>query len=150
MTVCHSAYIILLRSTPIHQVQYKHSCLGAEFDGVNLKTVQPLTRREYQVGGSTALLDAMGRTLHRVAARHREKARENSEARVLVVIITDGQENSSVEFSAQMVKELVAKLRGQHGWEFIFLGANMDAIAAAAQYGIAPQRAQNFHADGKV
>lgn len=127
-------------------VLFDHGC-EVLHDGINLKTVQPLTRREYQVGGSTALLDAMGRTIHQVAARQRT-AVESRAARVMVVIITDGQENSSVEFSPRRVQQLVAEQREQHGWEFIFLGANMDAIAAAAQCGIGAERAQRFHADG--
>ena len=110
---------------------------------LELSHVQPLTRREYQVGGSTALLDAMGRTIQKMAARQGE----DDARKVMCVIITDGQENSSREFSARRVRALVEERRENHGWEFIFLGANMDAIETAARYGIEADRAQSFHAD---
>ena len=110
---------------------------------LELSHVQPLTRREYQVGGSTALLDAMGRTIQKMAAGQGE----DDARKVMCVIITDGQENSSREFSARRVRALVEERRENHGWEFIFLGANMDAIETAARYGIEADRAQSFHAD---
>lgn len=110
---------------------------------LELSHVQPLTRREYQVGGSTALLDAMGRTIQKMAAGQGE----DDARKVMCVIITDGQENNSREFSARRVRALVEERREKHGWEFIFLGANMDAIETAARYGIEADRAQSFHAD---
>jgi len=115
-------------------------------DQVDLSQVRPLTRREYQAGGSTALLDAMGLTIQRVADRQQQAQGEKKDAKVLFVVITDGEENSSVEFSVQRVRELV-EAQKQRGWEFIFLGANMDAISVASRYGIDASRAQSFHAD---
>lgn len=116
-------------------------------DRVDLAAVQPLTRAEYQVGGSTALLDAMGLTIQRIKAEQEPTADGDAALQVMFVIITDGLENSSREFSVERVKALVEEAKDKHGWEFVFLGANMDAIATAGQYGIGADRAQSFHAD---
>ncbi|HHT43529.1 MAG TPA: hypothetical protein GX014_09055 [Firmicutes bacterium] len=115
-------------------------------DRIDLRAVQPLTEKEYQVGGSTALLDAMGSAIQKISDVQEQSGEEYRADKVLFVIITDGCENSSRDFSPNKVKALVEEHKEQ-GWEFVFLGANMDAIAAASSYGISADRAQSYHSD---
>lgn len=102
-----------------------------------------LTDKEYFVRGTTALLDAIGKTILNVRQRL-EKADDSN--RVIFVITTDGMENSSKEFTHEKVKELINNQKAQHDWEFIFMGANMDAIKEAGNIGIAMEQAYNFEA----
>lgn len=118
-------------------------------DRIDIRAVSPITHKEYQVGGSTALLDAIGMTIHKIANAQKHTAEDYRAEKVMFVIITDGQENSSREYSADKVKALIELEKSKYGWEFIFLGANIDAVETAGQFGIAPDRAQNFHADGQ-
>ncbi len=111
----------------------------------DLRTVKPLTEQEYFVRGSTALLDAMGTTIAAIKAAHRVGG--HPPARVLFTIITDGMENSSREYTYPQIKQMVEEQRKEHGWEFIFLGANIDAVETADSFGIDCSRAQNYHAD---
>jgi uncharacterized protein YegL len=116
-------------------------------DRQRIETVAPLTTREYYVRGSTALLDAIGRSI-----RHIRKVRDKQSAaermsKVLFVITTDGMENASSEFSADYVKLLVERMQEKEQWEFLFLGANIDAIATAERMGIRAARTANYHAD---
>ncbi|MDI9470696.1 MAG: VWA domain-containing protein [Bacillota bacterium] len=116
-------------------------------DHIDIGAVQPLTVADYQVGGTTALLDAVGTAIESMVHRQRISASEERADAVLFVIITDGYENASREFSVERVRSMIRFESEQFGWEFIFLGANLDAIQAAADIGIRPERAQNFHAD---
>ncbi|MBS3872296.1 MAG: VWA domain-containing protein [Firmicutes bacterium] len=116
-------------------------------DRIDIRGVRSISEREYQVGGNTALLDAIGKAIHKVSKVQKNTAEEFRAEKVLFVIITDGEENASREYSAEMIKERVEHKKKKYGWEFIFLGANIDAVAAAHRFGIAVDRAQDFHPD---
>ena len=116
-------------------------------DRVKLDCVPPMSAEQYYVRGMTALLDAMGRTVERFGTLQKHLNPAERADQVMVVVITDGMENASQHYSYQQIKHLVHRQRERFGWEFIFLGANMDAIGAASQIGIQADRATNFHAD---
>ena len=118
-------------------------------DRIDIKAVSKITDREYFVRGCTALLDAVGNTIKKIAKVQKNTAKEFRAEKVLFVITTDGMENASREFSYDKVKSLVEKQKQKHNWEFIFLGANIDAIDVAGQIGIAQNRVQNFHNDSE-
>ena len=114
-------------------------------DRVDLKELKPLTEKEYYVRGCTALLDAVGGAIHHINAVHKaDKA--NAPAKTLFVITTDGMENSSTKYSFAKVKKIVEKKK-QKGWEFLFLGANIDAAETAGSFGIDSSHAVNYHSD---
>ncbi|MDR3107550.1 MAG: VWA domain-containing protein [Bifidobacteriaceae bacterium] len=115
---------------------------------LDLDAVKPLTCEDYWVRGSTALLDAIGRSIKKTAKGQRALAKKKRADKVIFIIITDGFENSSRKYRADQVKEMVKRARDKDGWEFIFIGANMNAIAAAADYGIDAYRAAPCVADG--
>jgi len=116
-------------------------------DRIDIKAVAPITDKEYVVGGSTALLDAIGRTIHKVDNARRHTKADYRAEKVMFVIITDGEENASREYSADKVKAQIKRKKAKHGWEFIFLGANIDAVQTAKHIGICANRAQNYLAD---
>ena len=116
-------------------------------DRLDIQEAALLTERDYQVGGSTALLDAIGKTIYKIANVQRNIADEHRAEKVLFVITTDGEENSSHEYSYVKIKTQIERQKVKYGWEFIFLGANIDALEVAGQIGISVDRAQNFHAD---
>jgi len=116
-------------------------------DRIDIKAVSPITNKEYEVGGTTALLDAIGTTIYKIINVQKHTAEEYRADKVLFVIITDGMENSSREYDYDTVKKMVERQKNEFGWEFIFLGANIDAIEVAGRFGIARNRAQNYHAD---
>ncbi|NCA98676.1 MAG: VWA domain-containing protein [Clostridia bacterium] len=116
-------------------------------DRVEIAAVEPITDKDYCVGGSTALLDAIGHTIHKIGNAQKHTAEDFRAEKVLFVIITDGEENASREYSSSLVKQMIERQQLRHGWEFIFLGANIDAVETAAHFGIAPDRAQAYHAD---
>lgn len=118
-------------------------------DRIDIKAVGPITEKEYRVGGSTALLDAIGRTIHKIGNAQKHTADEYRAEKVMFVIITDGEENSSREYSAQKIKDQIERQKTKYGWEFIFLGANIDAAETAGRFGISEDRAQNYHADSE-
>ncbi len=105
--------------------------------------VEPLTEKEYYVRGSTALLDAIGKTIIDVEKR----VKENKIEKVLFVITTDGEENSSEEFTAKKIKRMIETQKKEFNWEFLFLGANIDAIKTAENFGIDKNRAVNYRSD---
>ncbi|KGR76531.1 vWA domain-containing protein [Ureibacillus sinduriensis] len=111
---------------------------------VDIKKVVPLTKTDYEVGGTTALLDAIGSTIQKV--HHDLKAVKEPSNQVLFIITTDGMENASVEYSFERVKKLVDRQK-ELGWQFIFLGANIDAIGTASKLGIGREFAVDYHAD---
>lgn len=116
-------------------------------DRVPLENVPSITEKEYFVRGSTALLDAVGQTVEHVSDIHRYAREEDVPARTLFVITTDGMENASRRFRYDDVKRLIESKKEQ-GWEFLFIGANIDAIGAAGSIGIDEDRAVNYRADG--
>ena len=113
-------------------------------DHVALGEVAPLTDREYFARGSTALLDAVGRTINTVGARLATMPEEERPAHVVFVITTDGMENASCEYTAKQVREMVEHQQQKYSWQFVFLGANMDAVSEAGKLGISAKYAANF------
>ena len=118
-------------------------------DRVDIRALGPMTRKEYYVRGCTALLDAVGRAIHHIGNVHKYAREEDRPEKTLFVITTDGMENASREYTYRRVKELIRRQRERHGWEFIFLGANIDAAREAARFGISEDRAANYHADSQ-
>lgn len=118
-------------------------------DRVPIQAVFPLTSRDYEVGGCTALLDAVGRAIHHIGNVHKYARREDVPERTLFVITTDGMENASRFYSYDKVKEMIARQKEKHGWEFLFLGANIDAVETAGRFGIGADRAVNYHCDSR-
>ncbi len=116
-------------------------------DRIDIKAVSPMTDKEYRVGGSTALLDAIGRTINKIDNAQKHTAECYRAEKVMLVIITDGEENSSREYTAEKVKALIERKKEKYRWEFIFLGANIDAVETAGRYGIAPDRAVDYLPD---
>jgi hypothetical protein len=105
-------------------------------DRISLRGIAPITDNEYFVRGSTALLDAVGRTINKIGNVQKHTAEEERAEHVMFVITTDGMENASREFSYEKVRQMIEHQKIKYGWEFIFLGANIDAIAAAERFGI--------------
>ncbi len=116
-------------------------------DRINIKGICPITEKEYFVGGCTALLDAIGKTIHKIGNVQRHTGEKQRADKVMFVITTDGMENASREYTPEKIKEMVERQKEKYGWEFIFLGANIDAISTAARFGISADRAANYHAD---
>ena len=116
-------------------------------DRADIQNVAPMTRETYIPRGSTALLDAIGRTIHNIRKAQKETKEEDRAEKVIFFIITDGQENASKHYTASMIQERIRHQKRKHGWEFLFFGANMDATAEAAKIGIAADRAQSYCSD---
>ena len=116
-------------------------------DRLPLERVPALTRKEYYVRGCTALLDAVGGAIHHIGNIHKYAREEDRPERTLFVITTDGMENASRRYDYRRVKEMIERQREKYGWEFLFLGANIDAAREAARFGISAERAANYHAD---
>ena len=117
-------------------------------DRIALNDVKPLTQKDYEVRGTTALLDAVGDAIKHVKNIHKYAREEDRPLKTLFVITTDGMENASVKFSYRDIKQLIEQQK-ERGWEFIFLGANIDAVKVASHIGIDARRAVNYHADSK-
>lgn len=117
-------------------------------DRIPLADVKPLTEKDYEVRGTTALLDAVGDSIKHIKNIHKYARQEDRPQKTLFVITTDGMENASYKFNYRQIKELITKQKEQ-GWEFIFLGANIDAVEVASHIGIDARRAVNYHADSK-
>ncbi len=115
-------------------------------DRIDIQAVGPMTEQEYQVGGSTALLDAIGRTIRKLVRVQRGTAEDYRAENVMFIIITDGEENSSREYSAQKIKSMIEEEK-KYGWEFVFLGANIDAVETAGRFGISADRAVDYVPD---
>jgi uncharacterized protein YegL len=116
-------------------------------DRIALEGVQPITSKEYFVRGSTALLDAVGKTILKIENVQKNTAEAARAEKVVFVITTDGYENASREFSYAKIKSMISKLKEKYAWEFIFLGANIDAAAEAEKFGIDKNRAAQYHND---
>ena len=117
-------------------------------DRLDLKAVSPITEKEYFVRGSTALLDAIGKTIRKIDGVQKLTAEGYRADKVLFVITTDGMENASREYTYEQIKSMVGKRQKEHGWEFIFLGADIDAVETGGRMGIARGRAKNYRKDG--
>ena len=118
-------------------------------DRVDIRKIEPLNSRQYYVGGSTALIDAIGCAIHHIGNVHKYAREEDRPEHTIFVITTDGMENASYRYSSDEVKKMVERQQKKYGWEFLFLGANIDAVETAGKYGIAPNRAVRFHNDRK-
>lgn len=117
-------------------------------DRANIKGINIISEKEYFVRGSTALLDAIGRTISKIENALKHTADEEKPEKILIVIITDGYENASREFSYPMIKELIESKKSKN-WEFVFLGANIDVAEESIKIGIARDRAIRYKADSK-
>lgn len=118
-------------------------------DRIPIAKVEPMNDRQYYVRGCTALLDAIGGAIHHIGNVHKYAREEDVPEKTLFVITTDGCENSSREYTYDKVKKLVERQQEKYGWEFLFLGANIDAIQTAGQFGIKSSRAVQFECDGR-
>lgn len=117
-------------------------------DRVPLEKVEPMTGRDYVPGGCTALLDAVGNTIRHIAGIHKYARPEDVPEKTLIVITTDGMENASRHFSRAEIKRMIAHEQEKYGWQFLFLGANIDAFDAADRIGIGREFTTNFMPDG--
>ncbi|MBN2852464.1 MAG: VWA domain-containing protein [Clostridia bacterium] len=116
-------------------------------DRIDLKELAPITEEDYFVRGSTALLDAVGKTIDKVGNGQKHTKEQYRADKVLFVITTDGMENASHEYSYDRIKKMIIHQKEVYHWEFLFLGANIDAIETAGRFGIDSNRAVNYCAD---
>ena len=118
-------------------------------DRVRAERVKPITDREYYVRGCTALLDAVGGAIHHIGNIHKYARPEDVPEHTLFIITTDGMENASHCYSARQVRQMIRRQKKKYGWEFLFLGANIDAVETAGHLGIDADRAVNYHCDSE-
>ena len=123
-----------------HEVQLLH-------DRFPLKAVAPLTEKDYYVRGCTALLDAIGYGMEKMVNIQRHLPEDERAEKVIFVITTDGLENASKRFSYEKIRRMIEREKEQYGWEFLFFGANIDAVETARHFGIGADRAVNYHSD---
>ena len=116
-------------------------------DRLPLSEVPPLTEKEYFTCGCTALLDAVGGTIHHIGNIHKYARREDVPEKTMFIITTDGYENASRRYSYETVRRMIERQKEKYGWEFLFLGANIDAVETAKHFGISEDRAVNYHSD---
>ena len=116
-------------------------------DRVSVLDIQPMTDKDYTVRGCTALLDAIGGAIHHIGKIHKYARAEDVPEHTLFVITTDGMENASRHYNAERVKQMIERQKARYGWEFLFLGANIDAVETARHFGIGADRAVNYHSD---
>ena len=116
-------------------------------DRVRLSEISPMTDKEYTVRGTTALIDALGGAIHHIGNVHKYARPEDVPAHTMFIITTDGMENASHKYSSERVKAMIQHQKEKYGWEFLFIGANIDAVETAARYGIDRDRAVNYNAD---
>lgn len=116
-------------------------------DRVNLSEIRDMTRDDYRVSGCTALIDALGDAIHHIANIHKYARSEDVPAHTMFVITTDGLENASHRYSADEVRKMITREKEKHGWEFIFIGANIDAVETARRYGIDEEMAVDYCSD---
>ncbi len=117
------------------------------YDRVDLRKIEPMTDKQYYVRGSTALLDAVGGAIHHIGNVHKYAREEDRPEKTLFIITTDGMENASRRYGYDRVRKMVEHQKKKYNWDFLFLGANMDAIETAGHFGIAKDRAVNFVCD---
>lgn len=113
----------------------------------NIEDIIPITEKDYYVSGTTALLDAIGRSVHKISNIQNNIPDEFRADKVIFVITTDGMENSSREYNYKTLKQMIERQKEKYGWEFVFLGANIDSQSVASQVGINKDRVANYHAD---
>lgn len=118
-------------------------------DRVPLSRIKPLTEKDYYVRGCTALLDAVGGAIHHIGNIHKYARKEDVPEKTLFVITTDGMENASHRYTYEKVREMIGRQKEKYGWEFLFLGANIDAVAEAKRFGIGADSAANYNCDAK-
>ena len=118
-------------------------------DRIPLSEVAPLTEEDYVTRGSTALFDAVGSAIHHIGTIHKYARPEDVPAHTLFLITTDGMENASRRYNAEGIKEMIERQKSRYGWEFLFIGANVDAILTARSMGISSDRAVNYCHDGE-
>ena len=116
-------------------------------DRTRLEQVSALTEKEYFVRGCTALLDAVGGAIHHIGNVHKYARAEDRPEKTLFVITTDGMENASHKYSYEKVRKMIERQKEKYGWEFLFLGANIDAAAQAKRFGISEEYSANYHCD---
>lgn len=116
-------------------------------DRVPLDRIAPMTDDDYFVRGCTALLDAVGGAIHHIGNVHKYARPEDRPEKTMVIITTDGIENASKRYTYEKVKSMIERQKEKYGWEFIFLGANIDAVEVAGRFGISEDRAANYHSD---
>lgn len=116
-------------------------------DRIDVRRIKPMTNRDYTVRGCTALLDAIGGAIHHIGNVHKYARAEDVPEHTLFVITTDGMENASHHYTAERVRQMIERQKHRYGWEFLFLGANIDAVETARHFGIGADRAVNYHAD---
>ena len=118
-------------------------------DRLKLENVPALTEKEYQVCGCTALVDAIGGAIHHIANIHKYARPEDVPEHTMLIITTDGMENASRHYSIEKVRSMIETEKEKYGWEFLFLGANIDAVETARHFGISEDRAVNYHSDSE-
>ena len=118
-------------------------------DRVRLSDIKPMTDKEYTVRGCTALIDAIGSAIHHIGNIHKYARPEDVPEHTMFIITTDGMENASQRYSSDEVKKMIERQKEKYGWEFLFIGANIDAVETARRYGINEDRAVNYNADAK-
>ena len=118
-------------------------------DRVKLGDISKMTDKDYTVRGCTALVDAIGGAIHHIGNIHKYARAEDVPEHTMFVITTDGQENASYRFTSEQVKKMIERQKEKYGWEFLFIGANIDAVETAANYGISKDRTVNYNADSK-
>lgn len=116
-------------------------------DRVNIREIRPMTDKDYTVRGCTALLDAIGGAIHHIGNIHKYARNEDVPEKTVFVIITDGMENASKHYTSEQVKQMIERQKTKYGWEFLFLGANIDAVETAKQFGIGKERAVSYRSD---
>ena len=117
------------------------------YDRVPLSKIEPMTDSQYFVGGCTALIDALGGAIHHIGNVHKYAREEDRPAKTIFVIMTDGMENASHIYTSDEVKKKIKRQQEQYHWEFLFLGANIDAVSTARTYGIREDRAVRYKCD---
>ena len=118
-------------------------------DRARLSDIKPMTENDYTVRGCTALIDAIGGAIHHIGNVHKYARPEDVPEHTMFIITTDGMENASRRYSSEQVKAMIKRQKEKYGWEFLFIGANIDAVETAARYGIDEDRAVNYRADKK-
>ena len=119
------------------------------YDRVDIRKIEPMNDKQYYVRGCTALLDAVGGAIHHIGNVHKYAREEDVPEKTLFIITTDGMENASRRYTYDMVRKMVERQKERYHWEFIFLGANIDAISVAGRFGIRANRAVNYEHDAQ-
>ena len=119
------------------------------YDRKDIRRIEPMTEAQYAASGCTALLDALGGAIHHIGNVHKYAREEDVPEHTIFIITTDGMENASRRYTLPDVRKMVKRQEKTYGWEFLFLGANMDAIQTASGLGIRPDRAARYHSDAR-